>query len=437
MPERTPLHQAIRDATNPVALFERVAQQCLELIPNADGASLEMRRDAGHLEYVAAAGTLADFVGLRIDVNHSLSGLAARSGCVQRTADANHDERVDPIAVAATGVVSMLCVPLAGEHRSAVVLKVSSRQANAFNDEDTRALMRLSGFVGAAVHAASQLASVSSTVMAEAALAEHSGKLDGDASVRMARFVADVMRPGLADRVAEAGTIARILDEHAIDMVLQPVVDLETGAVHGFEALARFAERALPVERWFALAHQVGRGIELELLAARQAIALIYAMPEPFRLSFNIGPKAAVDPRLATMLEDAPLHRMTLEVTEHNAVDDYRLLAEALRPLRERGLAVSVDDAGSGYSGLSHILRLRPDVIKLDRDLVTGIDSDPVRQALAAALVGFAERIDASVIAEGIERDPEAAAVRELGVGFGQGYLLGRPAPIEHWFPAE
>lgn len=129
------------------------------------------------------------------------------------------------------------------------------------------------------------------------------------------------------------------------------------------------------------------------------------------------------------LLERAPLDRLTIELTEHSAVADYGRLVDVLRPLRSSGVRLSVDDTGSGYSGLVHIMQLLPEVIKLDRQLTTGVHQDPVRQALATALVTFAGRIGASVVAEGIEADGEAQVMSALGVGYGQGYLFGRPSP--------
>ena len=93
-------------------------------------------------------------------------------------------------------------------------------------------------------------------------------------------------------------------------------------------------------------------------------------------------------------------------------------------------MQLSVDDAGAGFSGLSHILKLSPDFIKLDRELIKGVDTDPVRRALTASLVGFAAGTKAKIIAEGIETADELHAVRALGVDYVQGYYLGRPMPL-------
>lgn len=435
MPEHTPLFEAIRTATNPVAVFERLTQQCLELLPNADGAAIEMRRDADHLEYVTAAGTLMPFIGVKVPIATSLTGLAVRTGAVQRTDNALTDPRVDPGAVAATGVVSMLCVPLKVDGGIAAVLKVSSQDANAFDFDDAHTLMRLADFVGAAVNAASQLATVSARVMAEASFADGIDGTDSAHSLRMARFVANVMHPGLVDAVDATRDIEQVMAEDGVRIVLQPVFNLATGAIRGFEALARFPGDEHSPDWWFSRAYAVGLGVHLELYTVAKALALLPQLPEPYRLAVNVGPNVVMDERFAALFDSVDVHRVTLELTEHDAIDDYTQLLTALGTLRDRGLKLSVDDAGNGYAGLSHIRKLLPDAIKLDRDLTTGIDTDPARAALATALVAFAAHTDAFVIAEGIERQAEADAVLAIGIAFGQGYLLGRPAPLADWFP--
>ena len=435
MPERGLLFEAIRDATDPIAVFDRVVQQCLTLVPHADGASLEMRVDVDTLEYVAASGTLAPFIGLQLSVHKSFSGLTARTGEVQLCQDARIDERVSAEAVAATGVISMLCVPLSDRRENAAVLKVSARTADAFTEDDERTLRRLAGFLSVTLGAAQQIASATANVMKTASVETGASELD-DSSLRTARFVANVMTPGLADRIDAAGLMDDVLNTGALKMLLQPVFNLETGEMRGLEALARFPNSEHSPDWWFDLAHRVGRGVDLEILAARRALELLPQIPEPLRLSINTGPEAAVDPRFVELFDGIETERITVELTEHTVVDDYPHLLRVLESLRARGISLSVDDTGSGYSGLSHIRQLLPNVIKLDRTLTTGIDRDPVCQALATALVAFAERINAIVIAEGIEHAEEAETIRGLGVGFGQGYFLGRPAPVGHWFPS-
>jgi len=98
--------------------------------------------------------------------------------------------------------------------------------------------------------------------------------------------------------------------------------------------------------------------------------------------------------------------------------------------LRERGLRLAVDDAGAGYASFRHILQLKPDIIKLDRSLISGLNANRDQLALAAALVSFAEKTGIKVVAEGVETPEELKALQTLNVNKAQGYLLGRPTPL-------
>lgn len=211
----------------------------------------------------------------------------------------------------------------------------------------------------------------------------------------------------------------------------QPIRSLATGAVIGAEALTRFVSPlGLSPEAWFTDAASVGLGAELELLAARNALAAARSLPPELYVAINLSPPACLAPGLAEVLSSTEVvrRRILLEVTERVAVSDYAPLAAVLTPLRRSGLRIAVDDAGAGFASMHHILQLKPDVIKLDRKIIAGIDGDGGQRALGAAMVGFAREIGAAVVAEGIETERELAAVTRLGMDAGQGYLLGRPA---------
>ncbi len=431
MAEREILHQAIRDAADPMALLDRIVRQALVLVPTADGASLEMRRDADLLEYVSATGTLKPYVGLKLPVRQSLSGLSVLTGEVQYSSDALNDPRSNLKAVEQTGLRSMLCVPLSSSHNSVAVLKVASRQVDAFTHEDAERLRVLARFMDATVSAASELAQVTADVLAE--LDRTVPLLAGsDDEATAARFVANVMTPGLVDQVEALSAIREVLDRESLEIVFQPVVDLVTGKAVSCEALSRIsAPVARPPDWWFAAAHRVGLGDELELLAIRKSLAAFGTLPEHLRMSVNVGPHLVLHRDFAAAFADCPMDRLTIELTEHEGVDDYEAVLMALTAMRAAGVRLSLDDTGSGYSGLTHLLQLRPEVIKLDRELVSGIHRDPAKAALATALIVFARNINAIVIAEGIEAEEESALLRELGVNLGQGFLFARPMPAE------
>lgn len=273
--------------------------------------------------------------------------------------------------------------------------------------------------------------------------------------------------PGLADRdadflVAVAASMARVLqaevDGQAVQrdllrrlepllagedttMVFQPVLSTRTGAVVGSEALARFAGGSgRSTAQWFDDADRAGVGTALELLTARTALAQAGRLPG--RLALNFSATTLLDPGFGELFAQADPTRIMVEVSEHEQVEDYAAVADILHPWRERGLRVAVDDAGAGFASLRHVLLLVPDVIKLDVSLIHGIDVDPVRQALAEAVAGFAGRTGAQVVAEGVETAAEHAAVRATGIGLVQGWHLGAgvPAPefLARWGrPAE
>lgn len=191
----------------------------------------------------------------------------------------------------------------------------------------------------------------------------------------------------------------------------------------GFEALARFAvEPRRTPDVWFAEAAAVGLLIDLELMAVGAALAQFDRLPAGVHLSVNLSPESVMSPRLAATLAGYPLERIVIEVTEHAPVEDYEILNAALGNLRAQGCRLAIDDAGAGFASLRHILRLAPDVIKLDISLTRGLDHDRARRALATALISFANEIGATIVAEGIETVAEVDALRALGVAFGQGY---------------
>src|SRR5918992_1039905 len=184
------------------------------------------------------------------------------------------------------------------------------------------------------------------------------------------------------DRRREAEQrLGRLIEGDGLDIALQPIVDLDSGRVVGAEALARFQDddgEPLATEETFLDAHALGLGVELEL-------------------------------------------------AEHQAVEDYGQLAGTLDRLRAHGVRVAIDDVGSGFASFRHVTRVNPEILKLDRSLVCGIDEDPVRQSLASAIVAFARDVGATVVSEGIESGDELSCLMGLAVGCGQGFYLGRP----------
>jgi EAL domain-containing protein (putative c-di-GMP-specific phosphodiesterase class I)/DNA-binding NarL/FixJ family response regulator len=262
-----------------------------------------------------------------------------------------------------------------------------------------------------------------------------------DAALGRGSIVTDVV-PGMVDRLApfdgdgdhpgkSAARVLRVLDGKGLEMVFQPIVDLGCGDIVGYEALARFHESpgASP-EVLFAEAEGVGLGLELELATIRSALGRLGLLPASAFLSVNASPRTAASPRLLNLMA-GHTDRVVLEITEHAPIEDYPRLSGALARLRSEGVRVAVDDAGAGFAGLNHVLQLEPDFVKLDMALIRGIDRDETRRAVATTLLELAGAVGSTVVAEGIEREPELQALRELGVSLGQGFHFARPVPVE------
>jgi diguanylate cyclase (GGDEF)-like protein len=226
----------------------------------------------------------------------------------------------------------------------------------------------------------------------------------------------------------EREEIVALLDEGAIVHVFQPIVALTTGHVVGYEALARFP--AIPdrgPDAVFAQAHRCGLGPELEAASVRAALGC-GGRPAGVFLAVNVRPSAlTAAPVRAALAGD--LDGIVVEVTEQELAPDEQGLAVDLEDLRERGALIAVDDAGSAYAGLHRVMRLRPDIIKLDRPLIADISLRADKAALVEALVGFAHRTEAAVCAEGIEQLDDLGALADLDVHYGQGYAIARPGP--------
>jgi EAL domain-containing protein (putative c-di-GMP-specific phosphodiesterase class I)/CheY-like chemotaxis protein len=220
-----------------------------------------------------------------------------------------------------------------------------------------------------------------------------------------------------------------VLDIGGPRMVFQAIFDLRSGALIGVEALARFdTDTGWGPDRWFAEAAELGLGLEFELAAITAALVELDSIPAKTYLAVNVSAATLLPGELTAILADVA-DRVVIELTEHARVNDYDALAGPLAGLRSTGVRFAVDDAGSGYASLQHILRLGPDIIKLDLELTRSIDTDPARRALAAALVSFAQESGAVIVAEGIETAEALRVLQHLGIGCGQGYHLARPVP--------
>jgi PAS domain S-box-containing protein len=245
---------------------------------------------------------------------------------------------------------------------------------------------------------------------------------------------ATVARPALARAEHERHRWERRIRElcrssTGLRIALQPMVDLSLGTVCGYEALARFdAEPASPVA-WFAAADEVGLGGLLEGRAIALALARRRELAPGCAIGVNVSPQALTTDEVQEAFRDAgSLSDVIVEITEQSAVSDYASLRAALDELRDRGARVAVDDTGAGYACLRHVLSIAPEFVKVDRSLICGVDRDPARAAVIETLAALATRIDAELVAEGVETEAELGALLRLGLRLAQGYLFAAPA---------
>lgn len=298
---------------------------------------------------------------------------------------------------------------------------------SAHDDREAVASMLRAGALGYVIKGAPIEEIVETVERASRGLASLSGEVAASVAVELEETAGEREREA-GEGAARAEEVAMLLRPGAIRPVFQPIVDLETGGVVGFEALSRFdLEPRRPPDAWFLAAAQVGRLEDLEFAALRVAAARFADLPRGTYLSLNISPSSALSDRLPEALVGIPPEWIVLEVTEHAEVADYDALRAALAPIRLRGGRLAVDDAGSGFASLRHILLLEPSIIKIDISITRDIDTDRARRALASALVSFGKEMGISLLAEGIETAAELEVLRALGVRFGQGYFLGRP----------
>jgi EAL domain-containing protein (putative c-di-GMP-specific phosphodiesterase class I)/DNA-binding NarL/FixJ family response regulator len=286
----------------------------------------------------------------------------------------------------------------------------------AFSAADDRATvleMLEAGVVGYLVKGSSIESIIESVEQAARGQSSLSVEVTGDVIEELVGQLSVRRRADDRRRQRESRVRRAMESEGALGIVFQPICDLNTGKAVGAEALARFhvpPERA--PDRWFAEASEVGLRRELELVALRHALSHLSELPKGLFLSINISPATVRTPSFRKAMDDVAANRIVLEVTEHTRVEDYDALNDALQRARTLGARLAID------------------FVKLDRTLIDDIEHDRSHQALAAGLISFATKIDATIVAEGIERDGQLRALRELGVSCGQGFLLARPAPL-------
>jgi EAL domain-containing protein (putative c-di-GMP-specific phosphodiesterase class I) len=250
--------------------------------------------------------------------------------------------------------------------------------------------------------------------------------------------VADVAATMLGPAVAkleERSTATQLIDEILAQgrywPVFQPIRDLANNRTVGYEALSRF-DAPITTPRVFAQASLLGRQRDLEVATMGAAAKAATLLPAGCWVSLNSSAALLGETDTIETLLGPVDREVVIELSEHEIITDYEPIAGAIERLGP-GHTLAVDDAGAGFASLRHILEVRPAFVKLDLGLVQGVATDATRRALVAGFVHFARDAKFSLIAEGIEDPADLATLKQLGVGLGQGFLLGRPERAEHF----
>jgi EAL domain-containing protein (putative c-di-GMP-specific phosphodiesterase class I) len=252
--------------------------------------------------------------------------------------------------------------------------------------------------------------------------------------INEARDVANLNR--LNREARDKQRLLQIILEEDIRPVYQPIVELGSRSIHGFEALTR-GPRGTELESPLALfdmANKTDLLFEIDQVCRRKAVIRAQKLTSPYKLFINTLPFSIRDPHfrgrfLLDLLEGSELipQRIVLEVTENLAIEDYNSYLAEMKYFSDMGFLTAIDDVGAGYSGLKKVEQLQPDYLKLDMHMVRHIDQSTVKQDVMRAFCVMAGNIGAEVIAEGIETREELRTVQQLGVDYVQGYFLARP----------
>ncbi|MDA8228258.1 MAG: EAL domain-containing protein, partial [Desulfitobacterium hafniense] len=234
--------------------------------------------------------------------------------------------------------------------------------------------------------------------------------------------------------------IAKILNEpySYLQTAFQPILQVQTGEVFGYEALSRFKGPTSfnNIGELFPFAEKVGQLYPIETICRRLAILSSSKVLNKHNLLFlNINPQVITDPEFASgqtrrLLTQHGLEpsKVVLELTERSAIQDFKTFREALAHYRNQGYLIALDDVGAGYSSLQSVAELHPDFIKIDRSLISKVNIDPIKWALLETFVTFSKRIGCRILAEGVETEEEMRTLVQLGVEYIQGYFLAKPS---------
>lgn len=413
------LAAALAASIDPVSLMSRIAEQTCLFTPKADGAAVSILTPDDEFVVVSAHGLVAPLLGLVLPNAGTFQGRAIATGQPQ----ISHETASDPLLTTQVrdigkrlNIHSLVVIPLTHNEITIGALSVTSTEATRFNDSDVDAITSISQFISALIESHSELSRLLEDLLA------HTTRADSTT-----RFLASVLLPEAIGNDHLHGQLDALLsDPTGLCPVFQPIVDLSTGRTLGFEGLSRFpVTPEVSPAQWFDTARRLGRGYSLEVMALQRILSAAHSVPTGCFVAVNVSPLTLLEPAVHDLLRSVT-GRLVVEVTEHEPFPaDF---AEQVEPLRDSGIELAIDDAGAGFASFTQLLRLRPEIIKIDGELTSGIENDPVKRALAAAIVRLASELGSLTIAEAIESRPQMLALHTLGIRCGQGFLIGRPA---------
>ncbi|WBV44050.1 bifunctional diguanylate cyclase/phosphodiesterase [Pseudoroseomonas cervicalis] len=254
------------------------------------------------------------------------------------------------------------------------------------------------------------------------------------------RLFDPAMRERQTSRARLEQALREAVESGAIRPHYQPQVDLASGRVVGFEALARWRQpdgTAVPPDIFIAAAERTGLIHRLTEQLLQRACQDAAAWPAPVRLAVNLSALQLADPRLPQRIADAvalaglPPHRLEIEITESALIREAALAQRILQTLRGQGIRVALDDFGTGYASLSQLARFSFDAIKIDRSFIRDCLSDERHMKIVKSVLGLGQGLGIHITAEGVELPAQAELLRSLGCQHGQGYLFGAAMPAE------
>lgn len=230
-----------------------------------------------------------------------------------------------------------------------------------------------------------------------------------------------------------------ILEKKKIHPVYQPIVSLEDGSIYGYEALSRIdlPDCAFTTEEMFRIAEKLNCVWELESICRKQSIKNAKSKPKDAKLFVNVDPKVIHDGKFRSGLTAGYLKKygidpddIVFEITERSSIEEPKTFKKSIEHYTKQNYKIAIDDYGSEYAGPNRLCLLKPDIIKIDMEIIRDINTDMFKRSFVKSLSIFGKSTGVKILAEGIETPEELSTLIDLGVDYGQGFYLGRPVTV-------